>query len=56
MSTVELHKEFYEKYADRLLGNFHSNEIKEIIKEIYQAGFDDGQKLVYEIRYGNKVW
>lgn len=53
MANVELYKEFYEKYVDRLLGNFHSNEIKEIIKEIYEAGFNDGQKFVYEMRYGN---
>lgn len=53
MATVELHKEFYEKYADRLLGNFHSNDISAIIKEIYEAGLEDGQKHVYEMRYGN---
>ena len=51
--SVELYKEFYEKYVDRLLGNFHSNDIKEIIKEIYEAGLNDGQKLVYEMRHGN---
>lgn len=53
MATVELYKEFYEKYADRLLGNFHSNDIRAIIKEIYEVGFNDGQKFVYETRYGN---
>lgn len=53
MATVELYQEFYEKYADRLLGNFHSNDIRAIIKEIYEAGFNDGQKFVYAMRYGN---
>lgn len=51
--TLELNKEFYEKYVEQLLGNFHSNDIKAIIKEIYEAGFNDGQKFVYEMRYGN---
>lgn len=54
MTNIELYKEFYEKYVERLFGNFQSNEIKEIIKEIYEAGFNDGQHLVYEMRYGNK--
>lgn len=53
MTNVELHKEFYEKYVEKLLGNFHSNDIRAIIKEIYEAGLNDGQKLVYEMRYGN---
>ena len=53
MATVELYQEFYEKYADRLLGNLHSNDIRAIIKEIYEAGFEDGQKFVYATRYGN---
>lgn len=51
--TVKLYDEFYAKYVEKLLGNFHSNDIKEIIKEIYEAGLNDGQKLVYEMRYGN---
>ena len=51
--TIELYDEFYAKYVEKLLGNFHSNDIKEIIKEIYEAGLNDGQRLVYEMRYGN---
>lgn len=51
--TVELYDEFYAKYVEKLLGNFHSNDIKDIIKEIYETGLNDGQTLVYKMRYGN---
>ncbi|MCQ2210228.1 MAG: hypothetical protein MJZ34_08050 [Paludibacteraceae bacterium] len=50
---IELKEEFYSKYVEKLLGNFHSNDIKEIIKEIYETAFKDGEKFVYQMRYGN---
>lgn len=60
MANVELYKEFYEQYINRFTDTTmisdedeFNNAVKSLIKEIYMAGLNDGQKLVYEMRYGN---
>lgn len=58
--TIELNKEFYEQYINRFADTTmisdedeFNSAVKSLIKEIYIAGFNDGQKHVNDMRYGN---
>lgn len=60
MTNVELYKKFYDQYINRFADTTmisdedeFNSAVKSLIKEIYIAGFNDGQKHVYEMRYGN---
>lgn len=57
MAEIKVNDEFVDKYIQKitLAGNRYLEVCKSIIKEVYESGFKDGEKFVYQSRYNNKV-
>lgn len=59
MSVVKLNKEYIDKYINKILALILTNpndvddRFKDLIRQIYNEGFTDGEKFVYESRYTN---
>lgn len=59
MSVVKLNKEYIDKYINKLLVLLSTkpddigDRYEDLIRQIYNEGFTDGEKFVYESRYTN---
>lgn len=57
MSVVKLNKEYIDKYINKLLALLSTkpddigDRYEDLIRQIYNEGFTDGEKFVYESRY-----